>query len=941
MNSHIYRQYDDRWRWLPYPSGGYYLNGSGCGCVAVTHCIIEMEKYKKWTPANVQPYMKQFAIRGNGTKWAGILTSLKHYGLKNVANIPTMPQLWRTLEKGNYVGVLLFGNTKGPDGTVWTTGGHYIAFTGYRVKNGQHQLYLKDSGGRKHDGWYSYEKSMKGDVRQVWVGQIPSGTEAKTTTTTTTTTKTTTTTTTKLTVDGIGGVSTIKALQKYLKVSASDGKLSGQNKSLSKYYPGITSVSYGTGGSATVKALQKWVGASADGVWGQDTSKKLQKKLGVSQDGIFGKDSVKALQKFLNNNLGGDGDKKTTTTTTTPKTTTTTTSTSTTTTTSTTNTAAAQTSTASTTTSFKENVIDISYVQSKTIDWNKVKKAGIHGAIIRCGYRGYGSGALNEDSMFMTHIANANKVGLKLGIYFFTEAINAAEGKEEAQFALKMLKKAGVKLTYPIAIDTENIKEKNPVPRANSTVLSKAKRTEAVKAFCEEIKANGYEPMIYASTDWLNNQLDMSKLPYTVWVAQYNTKVTYTGKYALWQYTSTANVDGFSQDVDKSYCYVDYKPVASVEEIVEKATIALKSIEEIAQEVLDGKWKSGATRKTLLTEAGYNYDEVQKKVNELVAASAQKVEPVVIEPEPIVEPVVEPEPEPEPVVEPVVEPESEPVVEPIVESTKSTYQGEFPATTIVKTNAEVINDTVRWGVWIAGDNRFHYGYTNSDKTINAHHNGCYFCGTNTTSGGRSKKGVLDYQYTYCCNPFVGAAFAHGGCVPKALELCRKGTSWDYHKGAGYDASSLFTKLGHPAKTSLKKGDVLCRDTHVALYAGDGKIVEAGAGDDNVRNSTKWNNSIRVQELTDANYANFPRVYRFNSSVNATITMAHGEISNRVLLWQKYLNWYLGSKVLTEDGIYGDNTLKYTKQFQEIEIGPGEGDGLVGPKTIAAAKKVEK
>lgn len=322
MNKHIYRQYDNRWRWLPYPNGGYYLNGSGCGCCAVTHCIIEMDKYKNWTPADVQPYMKQYAIRGNGTLWNGILKSLQHYGLKDVANIPTMPQLWRELEKGNRVGVLLFGNTKGPDGTVWTTGGHYIAFTDYRVKNGQHQLYLKDSGGRKHDGWYSYERSMRGDVRQVWIGRIPKGSEA-TSAPTTSTTKTTTTSTGKLTVDGQGGPATIRALQKYLKVTQ-DGVISGQNKSLHKYYTGIKSVKYGKGGSATVRAMQKWLGISADGIWGRGTSKALQKKLGVTADGYFGVNSVKALQKFLNGGGSSASTTKPSTSTTTKPTTSTT-----------------------------------------------------------------------------------------------------------------------------------------------------------------------------------------------------------------------------------------------------------------------------------------------------------------------------------------------------------------------------------------------------------------------------------------------------------------------------------------------------------------------------------------------------------------------------------------------------------------------------------------
>ena len=316
-----------------------------------------------------------------------------------------------------------------------------------------------------------------------------------------------------------------------------------------------------------------------------------------------------------------------------------------------------------------------------------------------------------------------------------------------------------------------------------------------------------------------------------------------------------------------------------------------KSIDVIAQEVIDGKWGSGDTRKKKLTDAGYDYNAVQKKVNELLAKKA---------------------------------------------SVKKSYSGQLPTTTIKKTNVEVINDTVRWALWIAGDNNFHYGYTNKAKGADAHHNGCYFCKTQ-----RLKKNMLMPEHTYCCNPFVGAAWAHGGCVPKALSLCRNTNSWDFGKNSGYAKSSLFTNLGHPAKSSLKKGDVLCRDTHVALYIGNGQIVEAGSGDDNVKYSSKWNNSIRVQTLTDANYKNFPRVHRFNSSVNAVVTMAHGEISNRVLLWQKYLNWYFGNKVVTEDGIYGDGTLKYTKQFQEKEVGKGQGDGFVGPKTLAAAAAVKK
>lgn len=280
------------------------------------------------------------------------------------------------------------------------------------------------------------------------------------------------------------------------------------------------------------------------------------------------------------------------------------------------------------------------------------------------------------------------------------------------------------------------------------------------------------------------------------------------------------------------------------------------------------------------------------------------------------------------------------------EPVKVPYSGEFPSTKIVKTNAEVKEDTTKFASMIAGDNRFHYGYTNkhgsSDRakwSPNAHHNGCYFCGTNVTTGGCSKAGITDYERTYCCNPFVGAAFAHGGCVPKALELCRKQDSWDYHKGKGYDKSSLFDKLGKPTKDKLQKCDVLCSESHVALYMGGGKIAHASGGDDNVRNSEKWNKSIRVETLTDAMYKNFDRVYRYNGSVDTTALIRHGEISKRVELMQKFLIWYGLLPNGSDDGIFGDGTLEAVKNFQtDMKISV---DGVVGNDTIGKMQEVKK
>lgn len=169
----------------------------------------------------------------------------------------------------------------------------------------------------------------------------------------------------------------------------------------------------------------------------------------------------------------------------------------------------------------------------------------------------------------------------------------------------------------------------------------------------------------------------------------------------------------------------------------------------------------------------------------------------------------------------------------------------------------VVNGACAWAVMIAADNRFHYGIK-----PNSQHNGCYFCGTQTLEGGRAKTGVNDYEFSYCCNPFVHAAFAHGGNEQTMLQICQNGSSYDYKANKGYDKSPLFAKLGKPEMQYLKKGDVICWSNHVVLYLGDGMIVEATGGDDNVPYSEKWNNSIRVCALSDTRYANAQRVYRY-------------------------------------------------------------------------------
>lgn len=193
--------------------------------------------------------------------------------------------------------------------------------------------------------------------------------------------------------------------------------------------------------------------------------------------------------------------------------------------------------------------IDVSYYQGKNINWSKVKSSGISFAFLRCGYSGTKNGSRNKDSTFQGNIKGATAAGVDVGAYYFSQAITTKEAVAEADYAVKQVQSSGCKLTLPLVIDTENIQG-----RASSSKLSKAKRTQVIKAFCDRVKAKGYTPMIYASTSWLNNNLDMKKLSgYKVWVAQYYDKVTYKGKYQCWQYTSSGKVSGISGRVDMNY----------------------------------------------------------------------------------------------------------------------------------------------------------------------------------------------------------------------------------------------------------------------------------------------------------------------------------------------------------------------------------------------------
>lgn len=189
---------------------------------------------------------------------------------------------------------------------------------------------------------------------------------------------------------------------------------------------------------------------------------------------------------------------------------------------------------------------------NKEIDWESVAASGVEFVIIRCGYRGSKTGSLVEDPYFRKNIEGAEAAGLKVGIYFFTQATTEVEAVEEASMALMLCR--NYKLALPVFIDTEGAGGSG---RADG--LDRDTRTAVCEAFCRTIENAGFNAGVYASKNWFENNLNTENLSeYTIWLAQYSRAATYDGDYDLWQYTSAGTVEGISTRVDLNMCYQDY-----------------------------------------------------------------------------------------------------------------------------------------------------------------------------------------------------------------------------------------------------------------------------------------------------------------------------------------------------------------------------------------------
>ncbi|WP_130838554.1 GH25 family lysozyme [Lachnoclostridium sp. Marseille-P6806] len=185
------------------------------------------------------------------------------------------------------------------------------------------------------------------------------------------------------------------------------------------------------------------------------------------------------------------------------------------------------------------------------INWTAVANSGVKFVIIRCGYRGSTLGALIEDSRFRSNIAGAAAAGLKVGVYFFSQAIDEVEAVEEASMVLSLI--GGYKISYPVFLDLED-------SGGRADGLSAAARTKVAAAFCRTIQNSGYKSGIYANKTWLGSRMNVGSLAsYHIWLAQYAASPTYSAsRYDIWQYSAKGSVAGISGNVDMNLSYMGY-----------------------------------------------------------------------------------------------------------------------------------------------------------------------------------------------------------------------------------------------------------------------------------------------------------------------------------------------------------------------------------------------
>lgn len=194
--------------------------------------------------------------------------------------------------------------------------------------------------------------------------------------------------------------------------------------------------------------------------------------------------------------------------------------------------------------------IDVSEHQG-VINWEKVK-GNIDYAMLRAGY-----GRNNIDKQFIRNIKECNRLGIPVGIYWFSYAWSVEMAKNEAKYALEAIKP--YKVDYPISFDLEG--DTLNYAKKNGVTINKRLATDMINAFCSVIEQNGYKAMNYANPDFINNKFYNNEVNYPLWLAWYGVSEDKAKAYnpSMWQYSESGSISGIgTNSVDMNYCYEDF-----------------------------------------------------------------------------------------------------------------------------------------------------------------------------------------------------------------------------------------------------------------------------------------------------------------------------------------------------------------------------------------------
>ncbi len=260
--------------------------------------------------------------------------------------------------------------------------------------------------------------------------------------------------------------------------------------------------------------------------------------------------------------------------------------------------------------------LDISAYQAG-INFDQLASSGLSFLILRGGFTGYGGTGTNKvkDSQFENFYSSAKNRGIPVGVYWYSCANNYSKGQAEAEFLYNNCLK-GKKFEYPIYIDVEEYRWQQ---------VGKDLVADAICGFCEYLTAKGYLCGTYANPNYFRNYINTSRITkWELWLAQWqSSKPSFEYHFDMWQDSESGSYGG--KTVDTDWAYKDYPVLCQIKgyngytATGDDVSSNLKSITEIAQEVIAGLWGNGDDRKNRLRAAGYDPDEVQAEVNRLLA----------------------------------------------------------------------------------------------------------------------------------------------------------------------------------------------------------------------------------------------------------------------------------------------------------------------------------